>query len=139
MAASNRDDAVLGPPLQRISAEIEQDRATLEKVMGELEIGRDRLKPFGAWIAERIGRLKPNGQLRGYSPLSRLIELEGLYVGISGKSRLWKVLETTAAARVPGTDFAALGERADAQRTEVERLQEEAARLAFGSGSGSRG
>jgi hypothetical protein len=100
--------------------------------MDELEISRDRLKPAGAWVAEKLGRLKPNGQLRGYSPLSRLIELEGLYVGISGKSRLWKVLESTVGERVPGLDFAQLGERADAQRTEVECLQEAAAKLAIG-------
>jgi hypothetical protein len=100
--------------------------------MDQLGIGRDRLKPMGAWLAEKLGRLKLNGQLHGYSPLSRLIELEGLYIGISGKSRLWKALDGTVGERVAGIDFAQLGERADAQRTEVERLQEKAARLTIG-------
>ncbi len=99
--------------------------------MEQLGIGKGRLKPVGAWVAEKLGRLKPNGQLRGYSPLSRLIELEGLYIGISGKARLWKVLESTLGAELPGFDFAALGERADRQRTEIEALQEEAAKLAL--------
>jgi hypothetical protein len=99
--------------------------------MDELEVGRDRLKPAGAWVAEKLGRLKTNGHLRGYSPLSRLIELEGLYVGISGKARLWGVLEAAVSARVPGTDFAALAERADRQRTEVEQLQTRAAEIAL--------
>lgn len=99
--------------------------------MEALDIGRDHLKPAAGWIAERLGRLKPNGQLRGYSPLSRLIELECLYIGISGKARLWKALEANLGDTVPGVDFAALGERADRQRTEVEALQEEAARLAL--------
>jgi hypothetical protein len=101
--------------------------------MEELNVKRDRLKPIGAWVGERIGRLKPNGQLRGYSPLSRMIELEGLYIGISGKARLWKSLDATVGGRLPGTDFAQLGERADRQRTEVEELQTKAAQLAFGS------
>lgn len=100
--------------------------------MGTLDVSRDRLKPCGAWIAEKLGRLKLNGQLRGYSPLSRMVELEGLYIGISGKSRLWKALDTTVAARLPEVDFTALGERADRQRAEVEGLQEEAAKRAFG-------
>ena len=100
--------------------------------MEQLEVGRDRLKPLGAWVVEKIGRLKPNGQLRGYSPLGRLIELEGLYVGISGKSRLWKSLESNLGDSLPEFDFPALGERADRQRTEVEALREEAAKLAFG-------
>jgi len=100
--------------------------------MEALGVGRDRLKPAGAWIAEKLGRLKPNGQLRGYSPLSRMVELEGLYIGISGKARLWYVLEASVAERVPELDFKALGERADRQRTEVEGLQAKAAELAFG-------
>jgi hypothetical protein len=99
--------------------------------MDTLGVSRDRLKPAGAWVAEKLGRLKPNGQLRGYSPLSRLVELEGLYIGISGKARLWKVLEATIAEQVPEVDFAALGDRADRQRTEVEQLQEAAAVLAL--------
>lgn len=131
-AASNRDEQEFGPALERIRDEIAADKATLEAVMDELDVGRDRLKPVGAWIAEKVGRLKPNGHLRGYSPLSRLIELEGLYVGISGKARLWGVLEAAVSARVPGTDFAALAERADRQRTEVEQLQTKAAKIALG-------
>jgi hypothetical protein len=99
--------------------------------MEALEIPRDRLKPCGAWIAEKLGRLKPNGQLRGYSPLSRLIELEGLYLGIGGKARLWKILDSNFAERLPDVDFAALAERADRQRTEIEELEEEAAKLAL--------
>ncbi|HWC07845.1 MAG: hypothetical protein QOE75_1827 [Solirubrobacterales bacterium] len=99
--------------------------------MEALGVKRDHLKPAAGWIAEKLGRLKPNGQLRGYSPLSRLVELEGLYIGISGKARLWKVLEANVGDGVPGVDFAQLGERADRQRTEVEALQEEAARLAL--------
>lgn len=101
-------------------------------MLDALDVSRDRLKPIGAWVAEKIGRLKPNGQLRGYSPLGRLIELEGLYVGISGKARLWGVLEATVAERVPAVDFAQLRERADRQRTEVEALQTKAAGLALG-------
>lgn len=131
-AAGNRDDERFGPPLARLRDEIEADKATLERVMEELGVGRDRLKPAAAWAAEKLGRLKPNGQLRGYSPLSRLIELEGLYVGISGKARLWKALAGTVPEPIGGVDFAELGERADRQRTEVERLQEAAAELALG-------
>jgi hypothetical protein len=131
-AGANREDERFGAPLERICGEIEEDRETLRQVMDALGASHDRLKPAAAWVGEKLGRLKPNGQWRGgYSPLSRLIELEGLYVGISGKARLWKILEATVAEQVPGTDFAALGERADRQRTEIEQLQEAAAQLAL--------
>jgi len=42
--------------------------------MEELGVSRSRLKPAGAWVLEKLGRVKLNGQLRGYSPLSRLLE-----------------------------------------------------------------
>ena len=56
--------------------EIEEDRDTLQKLMDAFEIKRDRPKLLAAWTGEKLGRLKPNGRLLSYSPLSRLIELE---------------------------------------------------------------
>ena len=35
-------------------------------------------KNAGAWALEKVGRLKLNGELTSYSPLSRVVELEGL-------------------------------------------------------------
>jgi hypothetical protein len=117
-----------GAPLARIAGEIEEDKATLESVMDELGISRSRLKPALGWIGEKLGRLKPNGQLRGYSPLSRVVELELLLLGISGKHRLWTLLaelldDETAA------DLPALAARAEDQRARVEALQVRAVRL----------
>ena len=43
--------------------------------MDDLGVG-SRAKDGAAWVAEKLGRLKTNGQLTGYSPLSRLVELE---------------------------------------------------------------
>ena len=84
-----------------------------------------------AWGAEKLGRLKPNGRLRGYSPLSRVIELEGLAIGIAGKARMWRSLESTLGGRFAGLDLGALAERADRQRARVEELHRLAARRAF--------
>ena len=39
------------------------------------------------WVAEKAGRLKLNGSLLTYSPLSRLVELEGLSLGVEGNFR----------------------------------------------------
>ena len=74
------------------------------------------------------GRLKPNGQLRGYSPLSRLVELELLLLGITGKRRLWPLLDELVGAD-SSADFKALAARAEDQRSRVEELQVRAARL----------
>ena len=66
---------------------IEDDRRTLEGIAVELGFGESKTKEAVAWVGEKIGRLKLNGQLRGYSPLSRVLELEALAVGVSGSWR----------------------------------------------------
>jgi hypothetical protein len=131
---SNRGDAEMAQPLARVCAEIEADRTTLEGVMEQLGIRRGRVKPALAWVGERLGRLKPNGQLTGYSPLSRLIELELLAVGITGKMQLWNGLRRALGERVGEFDFAQLAERAARQRDTVAELQLEAATRALRSG-----
>jgi hypothetical protein len=127
-ARGSNEGTEFGAPLATLCAEIESDRETLEAVMKELDVGRSRIKPAIGWLGEKLGRLKPNGQLRGYSPLSRVIELELLLVGISGKLRLWVLLDELVGARLD-TDFLALAKRAEAQRATVEDLQLRAARL----------
>lgn len=120
----------LGVLLGRLTAEIEEDRATLGSVMDAAGAGRDRAKATFAWVGEKAGRLKPNGQLTGYSPLSRLVELEGLSTGIEGKRLLWLSLEGIDDPRLRAFDFAALAERAARQRSELEPFRVAAAETA---------
>jgi cell division protein FtsB len=127
LRASNRDDAVFGETLSRVCAEIEADRTVLEQVIDELGYSRDKFKPAAAWVAEKLGRLKLNGQLRGYSPLSRLIELEGLLIGITGKIGLWQTLTELGAGEDLKADLEQLTERAAAQRAAIDDLHRIAA------------
>ncbi len=126
------DGSELGVLLGRLSAEIEEDRATLESVMDGVGAGRDRAKIAAAWVGEKAGRLKPNGQLIGYSPLSRVVELEGLSAGIEAKRLLWAALEPLEDPRLAAFDFGQLTERAARQRTELEPFRLAAAQTAFG-------
>jgi hypothetical protein len=119
---SNREEQDFAEPLARICREIEEDREALAAVMDELEISRDPLKPIGAWVGEKVARLKPNGRLRGYSPLSRVLELEGLAMGITGKMGLWEALRDRSTVAPPGIDFEQLVLRAEEQRAAVEGL-----------------
>jgi hypothetical protein len=127
LRASNRDDAVFGETLSRVCAEIEADRTVLEQVIERLGYSRSRVKPAAAWVAEKLGRLKLNGQLRGYSPLSRLIELEGLLIGITGKIGLWETLTELEVGQDIDTDLERLKARAVAQRAAVDDLHRLAA------------
>jgi hypothetical protein len=131
LRASNRDDPKFGPTLAEVCAEIEADRETLEAVMGRLGVGRSKLKPLVAVAAERLGRLKLNGQLWGYSPLSRLDELELLQIGVAGKGRLWRALEHTHSDDLPDFELGALVERATEQLRRLEALHLNAAALAL--------
>ncbi len=131
LRGSNRDDPEFGPVLAEVCAEIEADRETLEAVMDRLGVGKSKLKPLAAILGERLGRLKLNGQLRGYSPLSRLDELELLQIGVAGKRRLWRALEHTLADDLSGFELGALAERATGQLRQLEVLHLKAAALAL--------
>lgn len=133
---SNSEDEVLGLPLAEICAEVEADKETLVGLMAHLGVRRDPIKPLGAWAAEKLGRLKPNGQLTGYSPLSRLVELEVLLIGITGKMGMWRALARTLGPAVGGYDFEKLARRAEAQRKVVAELHLDAASRALPTTSG---
>jgi hypothetical protein len=137
LRSSNRGDAEFGEPLAKICAEVEEDYGTLVRLMGRLSVDRNPVKPLLARAAERLGRLKLNGQLRGYSPLSRMIELEGLASGIGLKLQLWNALEQNFGETLDGFDFHALAERADRRGQQVENLHLAAAQRALPSATSS--
>jgi len=133
-AARNNGRSGLGEALRRLAAEIEEDRRTLAGIVETLGFKESKPKEAVAWLGERVGRLKLNGQVRGYSPLSRVLELEALSVGIAGKLALWESLLSVPGlgARLPDIDLQGLAERARRQRAEVEEQRLIAAREAFG-------
>jgi hypothetical protein len=132
-ARGSNEGTEYGEALDGIAREIEEDRHTLQGLMDTLEIRRDHPKVAFGWVAEKFGRLKPNGQLTGYSPLSRLVELESLSLGITGKASLWEALTEIAAddARLDAEELRRLAQRAERQRAEVWRLRQKAAREAL--------
>jgi hypothetical protein len=111
-----------GEVLERIALEIEQDRDALRAIMTDLGVGPDRLKMAGAWVGEKAGRLKLNGHLTGYSPQSRVVELEGLVLGVTGKRCLWSALKQVAGQepRLRLDDLDALVTRAERQAGQLE-------------------
>ena len=131
-AAGENEGSELGAFLSGLAGEIAEDRDTLLAIMSELGVKPDRLKVAAGWTSEKVGRLKPNAQLRGYSPLSPLVELEGLLIGIQGKLAMWRVLGDVA--QELGLDRArldALAARAERQQADVERHRREVGRRAL--------
>jgi hypothetical protein len=130
-AAGANGGTPLGDFLERLADEIAEDREALKEIMTSLDVGEDRIKVALGWSAEKLGRLKPNGQLTGYSPLSRVVELEGLHMGINGKLSAWQSLRATFGEEVAGRNVDGLIARAERQIEELGEFRLEAARLAF--------
>jgi hypothetical protein len=134
-SAERNADNETGEFLSRLVAEIASDRDALRRIVASLGYEESNAKQLLAWLGEKAGRLKLNGRLFGYSPLSRLLELELLSVGIAGKLALWQALLQVPGLeqRLASFDLTGLAQRAAAQRAEVEQHRLRAAEHAFGS------
>jgi hypothetical protein len=126
-AARSNETNALGEFLTSLQEEIRADQETLLGVMKTLGIAPSRVKNSLAWTVEKAGRLKLNGRLLRYSPLSRVYELETLEAGIVGKRSLWTNLQSMDDPGLAGLDLPRLVERAEAQRADVEKWRRRAA------------
>jgi hypothetical protein len=117
-AARENRGTQFGPPLENVARGIAEDVQTFERLMDRLGVRKSPFKRLAVLAGERLGRLKPNGHLRSYSPLSRFVELDFLAYGIEGKKILWENLRDLA--EIPELDFDGLIARAHAQREEIE-------------------
>jgi len=131
--ASEHEGTELGSVAAGLAREIEQDRDALLEIMEVLGAGTDRAKVALGWVSEKAHRLKPNGELRGHSPLTPLIELESLSLGIEGKRSLWLALaeHDAVAEQVGRARLAKLIARAEDQRARVEAQRRAVAPRAF--------
>jgi len=116
-----------GPFLERLRDEIVEDRQSLVEIMERFGIGADRLKNAGAWTLEKAGRLKLNGSWTSYSPLSRVIELDGLTTGVRVKLSLWENLRVVASGE-PHLAEAELDRLVERAQSQLEGLGQERAR-----------
>lgn len=124
----------LGTFLDELCSEIVADREALLSLMRSLGVQPSRVKVVAGWTAEKLGRLKLNGEITKYSPLSRLVELEGLDAGIEAKRAMWAALQEirNEDERLGGAPLDDLIERARSQRARLEPHRLAAARTALG-------
>jgi hypothetical protein len=122
-----------GTTLTRLAKEIEEDRSALLAIMAALEVPVRQYKVAAAWAAEKVGRLKLNGRLLDRSPLSSLVELETLRLGVEGKACLWRTLLLVAKdePRLDALRLDALLERATSQLESVEAMRMDASAEVF--------
>jgi hypothetical protein len=124
-AAKSQTDETRRAALSSLGDQVEEDRATLLNVMGRLGVPAARSRVAAGWLAEKAGRLKLNGTLLRRSPLSDLVELEAMRLGIEAKGCLWRSLRMLAATdgRLEVSEFEDLETRAHAQIYELETMR----------------
>lgn len=132
-AARTQRGTPAGPELARLTAEVTEDRDSLLSVMRRLGVPVRQYKVLGGWVGEKVGRVKLNGHLLTRSPLSNLVELEALRLGVEGKGAGWRLLRAVAEQdpRLDPADLDRLVERAQDQVGRLEALRMQAGRAAL--------
>jgi hypothetical protein len=133
-AARANQGSDIGDVLARLEAEVVEARAALRHMMAALSIPLRHYKVYAAWVAEKAGRLKLNGQVRGRSPLSIVVELEALRLGIEANAAGWRTLREVAEhdGRLDAAQLDGLLARAHHQADILEELRARKAAEIFG-------
>jgi hypothetical protein len=126
-------------PLQSFFCKLREEiQADHDQLCGLIEGLGDKdssLRNAGAWLGEKLSRLKMGFAASADSKLRLLQSLEFLFLGITGKKSLWRALIEVQ----PGwpileeIDLARLEKRAQEQAEEVDARRLAAAREAFRS------
>ncbi|MCX4524157.1 MULTISPECIES: hypothetical protein [unclassified Streptomyces] len=122
-----------GAPLAELAREIAEDRESLREIMTALDVPERWPRVVMGRLAEKAARVKLNGRLVRRSPLSDVLELEAMRLGVEGKASLWRSLETLAATTAPLAPATVdrLLSRAQRQAAVLEELRVEAAGRTF--------
>ncbi|GAB3671143.1 hypothetical protein GCM10028832_44890 [Streptomyces sparsus] len=123
--ADGHADTAMSGELDRLTDDVEQDRATLLDVMRLLDVPVRKYKIVAARLGESIGRAKPNGRLVRTSPLRSVVELDGLLLAVRDKALVWRTLTQLAEQeqRLDADRLDSLLRRAQEQTELLERLR----------------
>ncbi|MFC9792745.1 transaldolase [Streptomyces sp. NPDC127584] len=124
-AAQAQKGTEAGEALSELARQIDEDRDALARIMSDLGVDIRHSKVAMGWLAEKAGRLKPNGHLFSRSPLSDVLERESMFLGVQGKAACWRTLRALADTdeRLSADRLDALAERAARQSATLEELR----------------
>ncbi|MBB1244706.1 hypothetical protein GL263_14185 [Streptomyces durbertensis] len=120
-----QEDEGVSAELARLAEEIDEDRATLLRLMRELDVPVRRSMIVAGRLGETLGRFKPNGRLMRDTEVRAVLEFEAMTLGVQGKASLWRALAELPEAhegRWPDL-LRELLERADRQAETLEALR----------------
>ena len=129
VARSQRGTAA-GEVLARLAAEGQEDRDALLALLARLGLAVKRDRVALGWLGEKVGRFKLNGSVLRRSPLSTVVELEGLRLAVLAKESCWRALRAVSDTHddLDRAELDRLVARAARQAQELERLRASAAR-----------
>jgi hypothetical protein len=111
--------------LGRLTDEVAEDRDTLITIMRRVDVPVRSYRIAAGWVGEKIGRLKPNGHIVRRAPLSHLIEVETMLLGVRGKTAGWQALRslTETEHRLSPDQLDELLHRAHDQQEQLEAIR----------------
>ncbi len=126
----------LGELMRAIAVEIEEDRQTLLDLMDRLDVSKNPVKQATGWVAEKASRVKFGGLLSGEPDHGAFMALESLTLGVVGKACLWRALKEVEGdyPQLAAADLDRLIERAESQRSVLDRERLAAGRQALSGG-----
>lgn len=132
--ANDQSDA-LTSFLKQLQASLQDERSIMHELLARIGGSENRAKQGAAWFAEKLGRLKLNGSLVTYSPLSRVVELEALIAAAVERTALWDTLAVVLDqdARINGIDCATFRDNAEKHLLALHQHRRAAALEAFRS------
>lgn len=118
-----------------LRAEIEADQEILKSLIAGLGQEESTVRKAGAWIMEKLSRVKIQPGEAEKGEMGLFLALEGLALGITGKRALWRALAAASATvpRLRTLDYDELETRAVEQHDRVEAKRLEIAREVFKS------
>jgi hypothetical protein len=135
--ADNNAGTEFEPELVALAGAIADDQRSLDDVMAWLAVSPSPVRLAVVRVGELFARLKLNGRIFGYSPSSRIVELEALTAGVSAKRQLWRALravsadDSTFADPVAASRLATLEAAASSQLDAIAALHRRAVDVAF--------
>lgn len=128
-------ESPLGRLLGPLHLAVQEDLAHLEAVAEATSVRPSGMKNRGARAGVALGRLKLNGRVFRYSPLSRVVELEGLLLLTVQRAATWRILQARAPLdeRLARTaiPFSARAELAERQAVMLQRALVQEGGLSF--------
>lgn len=137
MARENSDTG-WAEKLAGLADEVEADDRTLGEVRRVLGVRGGLVKRALAKVAAGGARLKLNRRIVGYTPLSRVLEVEAMMAGVTAKKCLWAAMRSRGEVgdQTAQFDFASLERQALGQIELLKEFHEAAAKAAFTSDRG---